>query len=188
MCSKKYIEHNKEIESLSIPQPLIDTTFPSEPEFSFDVNHYRYLLDKTENDADLQALAAYLLNSTGFEVIALGNNELQSLPNIDMVVWNDAKVPLLQILENPIIVKCRWEDIDTGVVEKVITYLISTGLTAGFIFSAGNFATNAISEISKVRAKRIRILPFDMMELRAISSRKGFIAMIEKKIREIFLI
>jgi len=178
----------KEIELLSMPQLLlIATSFQGELDFNFDVNHYRYLLSKAENDLDLQALVTYLLNSTGFEVQARGSNESQSLSSMDMVVWNNTKFLSLQILGNPIVVKCKLEDVDMGIVGKALMYLISTKLTAGFIFSAGKFTTNAIAEISKASVKTIRILPFDMMELRAISSGKDFIAIVEEKIREIVL-
>jgi len=172
------------VEFLSMPQPSIDTSVPTEHEFSFDVSHYRRLLSKTENELTLRALAAYLLNSAGFEVMAQRGDELQSLPSVDMVVWNDIKIPLL---ENPVIVKCKWGDVGTEAVGEVIMYLTATKLTGGFIFSTGKFTTSAMSEISKSSTKKIRIIPFDMMELRTISSGKDFIVMIEEKIREIVL-
>ena len=172
-------------------------SLPKVRESDFNENHYHSLLTKILDEKSTSApgimfeeLVAYLLDNTGFKVTArqpvfrIGDLDIR----IDMVVWNELDIPSLQLFENPIVVECKVTNIvDATLIDKYIAYLTSTGLNTAFLFSAGQFSTDAISQALKASSRRIYLILFDMMELKEISSEQDFIDRIEDKVRRIAL-
>jgi hypothetical protein len=168
-------------------------SLPNARKSYFDVNHYHSLLTQIQNERQIleqgcvfEELVAYLLNNIGFKVTAKESASNAHNPDmrIDMVVWNESGIPKFQIFGNPIVIECKLMDIDTVHIQQYITYLTSTGLTTGFLFSVRQFSADAISQAIKAISRRIYIILFDMTELKEILSEQDFINKIEDKIRE----